>query len=44
MGMIDLTEDVMKSVLPGDGHIDCPVCGERIEADKTECPKCGAEL
>ena len=43
MGMLDLTDEVIRSALPG-GHIDCPECGKRIDADETECPECGAEL
>ena len=43
MGMLDLTDEVIRSALPG-GYIDCPECGKRIEADETECPECGAEL
>lgn len=43
MGMLDLTDEAIRSVLPG-GYIECPECGKRIEADETECSECGAEL
>ena len=43
MGMLDITDETIRSVLPG-GYIECPECGKRIEADETECPECGAEL
>ena len=41
--ILDATDDVIESFLPG-GRVECPKCGEEIDADETECPECGAEL